>query len=256
MDEKLKAFARILKIMDELREQCPWDRKQTLESLRPLTIEETYELGDAILQADMKGIKEELGDLLLHIVFYAKIGEEKGAFDIAHVINDLCEKLISRHPHIYGDVKVNNEEDVKQNWEKLKLKEGKKSVLGGVPPSLPAMIKAYRIQDKAAQVKFEWENTEDVWKKVKEEEQELLEAVATGRKEKTEEEFGDLLFALVNYSRYLKVDPEAALERTNLKFIRRFKYIEEQAAKNNKALNDMTLEEMDGIWNEAKKNGL
>lgn len=256
MDEKLKAFARILKIMDELREQCPWDRKQTLESLRPLTIEETYELGDAILQADMKGIKEELGDLLLHIVFYAKIGEEKGAFDIARVINDLCEKLISRHPHIYGDVKVNNEEDVKQNWEKLKLKEGKKSVLGGVPPSLPAMIKAYRIQDKAAQVKFEWENTEDVWKKVKEEEQELLEAVATGRKEKTEEEFGDLLFALVNYSRYLKVDPEAALERTNLKFIRRFKYIEEQAAKNNKALNDMTLEEMDGIWNEAKKNGL
>lgn len=256
MEEKLQAFARILKIMDELREQCPWDRKQTLESLRPLTIEETYELADAILQSDMKGVKEELGDLLLHIVFYAKIGEEKGEFDIASVINDLCEKLISRHPHIYGDVKVNNEEDVKQNWEKLKLKEGKKSVLGGVPVSLPALIKAYRIQDKAAQVKFEWDKIEDVLRKVEEEKEELQEAVAGGDKAKIEEEFGDLLFALVNYSRYIKVDPEAALERTNLKFMRRFKYIEEQAEKTNQSMGSMTLEAMDALWNEAKTKGL
>lgn len=258
MNEKLEAFARILKIMDELREQCPWDRKQTLESLRPLTIEETYELGDAILKADMPGIKEELGDLLLHIVFYAKIGEEKGAFDIATVINALCEKLIVRHPHIYGDVKVNNEEDVKQNWEQIKLKEsgGKKSVLGGVPNSLPALIKAYRIQDKAAQVKFEWENIADVWKKVEEETGELHEAIETQKQEKIEEEFGDLLFALVNYSRFLKVDPEAALERTNLKFMRRFQFIEQEAAKLNKSLKDMTLQEMDGIWNQAKAQGI
>lgn len=256
MQDKLQAFARILNIMDELREQCPWDRKQTLESLRPLTIEETYELGDAILQNDLKGIKEELGDLLLHIVFYAKIGEEKGAFDIASVINDLCEKLIHRHPHIYGDVKVQNEEEVKQNWEKLKLKEGKSSVLSGVPNSLPALIKAYRIQDKAAQVKFEWDKIEDVWKKVEEEMQELQHEVAVQNKEKTEEEFGDLLFALVNYSRFLKVDPEAALERTNLKFIRRFKFIEEKAQQQARSLKDMTLEEMDAIWNEAKAAGL
>lgn len=242
--------------MDELREQCPWDRKQTLESLRPLTIEETYELGDAILQKDMKGIKEELGDLLLHIVFYAKIGEEQGAFDIGTVIDALCEKLITRHPHIYGDVKVNNEEDVKQNWEKLKLKEGKKSVLAGVPNSLPALIKAYRIQDKAAQVKFEWKHIEDVWKKVEEETAELKEAVAEHDADKIEDEFGDLLFAMVNYSRFLKVDPEAALERTNLKFMRRFKFIEEEAAQLNKSLNDMTLEEMDAIWNKAKANGI
>ena len=256
MKEKLEAFGRILKIMDELREKCPWDRKQTIESLRPMTIEETYELGDAILKNDMKEVKEELGDLLLHIVFYAKIGEEKGEFDIAGVINNLCEKLITRHPHIYGDVKVNNEEDVKQNWEKIKLKEGKKSVLQGVPVSLPALIKAYRIQDKAAQVKFEWENIEDVWKKVEEEIGELKETLPAGDKRKTEEEFGDLLFALVNYSRFLKVDPEAALERTNLKFMRRFKYIEERAEKENKKLDSMTLEEMDNIWNEAKRNGL
>ncbi|MFN8286251.1 MAG: nucleoside triphosphate pyrophosphohydrolase [Chitinophagales bacterium] len=256
MQQKLEAFARILKIMDELREQCPWDRKQTLESLRPLTIEETYELGDAILQKDMKGIKEELGDLLLHIVFYAKIGEEQGAFDIGTVIDALCEKLITRHPHIYGDVKVNNEEDVKQNWEKLKLKEGKKSVLAGVPNSLPALIKAYRIQDKAAQVKFEWKHIEDVWKKVEEETAELKEAVAEHDADKIEDEFGDLLFAMVNYSRFLKVDPEAALERTNLKFMRRFKFIEEEAAQLNKSLNDMTLEEMDAIWNKAKANGI
>jgi XTP/dITP diphosphohydrolase len=258
MEEKLQAFARILKIMDELREQCPWDRKQTLESLRPLTIEETYELADAILQNDLKGIKEELGDLLLHIVFYAKIGEEKGAFDVASVINDLCEKLIARHPHIYGDVKVANEEEVKQNWEKLKLKEGKKSVLAGIPNSLPALIKAYRIQDKAAQVKFQWENIEDVWKKVDEETEELRAELrgVEPNKDKVEEEFGDLLFAMVNYSRYLKLDPEAALERTNLKFIRRFKFIEEKAATQGKALTDMTLAEMDAIWNEAKVAGL
>ncbi len=256
MQQKLEAFARILKIMDELREQCPWDRKQTLESLRPLTIEETYELGDAILQKDMKGIKEELGDLLLHIVFYAKIGEEQGAFDIGTVIDALCDKLITRHPHIYGDVKVNNEEDVKQNWEKLKLKEGKKSVLAGVPTSLPALIKAYRIQDKAAQVKFEWKHIEDVWKKVDEETAELKEAVAENNADKIEDEFGDLMFALVNYARFLKVDPEAALERTNLKFMRRFKFIEEEAALLNKSLNDMSLEEMDAIWNKAKALGI
>lgn len=256
MEEKLQAFARILKIMDELREQCPWDRKQTMETLRPLTIEETYELGDAILQADMKDIKEELGDLLLHIVFYAKIGEEKGDFDITGVINSLCEKLIHRHPHIYGDVKVNDEEDVKRNWEQLKLKEGKKSVLAGVPKSLPALIKAYRIQDKAAQVKFEWDNIADVWRKVEEETAELKEAVEAGDKEKKEEEFGDLLFAMVNYARFLEIDPETALERTNIKFIRRFKYIEEQAENKSKSLHDMTLGEMDAIWNEAKAKGL
>lgn len=252
----MQAFARILKIMDELREQCPWDRKQTMETLRPLTIEETYELGDAILQADMKDIKEELGDLLLHIVFYAKIGEEKGAFNITSVIDGLCEKLIHRHPHIYGDVKVNGEEDVKRNWEQLKLKEGKKSVLAGVPKSLPALIKAYRIQDKAAQVKFEWDNIDDVWKKVEEETAELKEAILLGSKEKKEEEFGDLMFAMVNYARFLEIDPETALERTNIKFMRRFKYIEEQAELKGKNLNDMTLGEMDAIWNEAKAKGL
>ncbi len=257
MQEKLDAFARILKIMDELREQCPWDRKQTLETLRPLTIEETYELSDAILKGDMKNLKEELGDLLLHLVFYAKIGEEKGEFDMAQVINDLCEKLIYRHPHIYADVKVNNEEDVKKNWEQLKMREGKKSVLSGVPNGLPSLIKAYRIQDKAAQVKFEWENIEDVWKKVEEEMEELQSEVGSPKSEiAVEEEFGDLLFALVNYSRFLKIDAEAALERTNIKFIRRFKFIEEKAEAMNKTLNDMTLGEMDAIWNEAKTNGL
>jgi XTP/dITP diphosphohydrolase len=267
-EEKLLAFERILKIMDELREQCPWDRKQTMETLRPLTIEETYELGDAILKNDMKNVKEEIGDLLLHIVFYARIGEEKGEFDMASVINDLCEKLIYRHPHIYGNVKVNDEEDVKKNWEQLKMREGKKSVLGGVPDSLPSLIKAYRIQDKAAQVKFEWENIEDVWRKVEEEMGELHAEIDLRKQEsavpdsrvstpdKVEEEFGDLLFALVNYARFLKIDPETALERTNIKFIRRFKFIEQKAEELGKTLNDMTLEEMDGIWNEAKKNGL
>jgi XTP/dITP diphosphohydrolase len=252
MDEKLEAFGRILKIMDELREQCPWDRKQTLESLRPLTIEETYELSDAIIKKDMTLLKEELGDILLHIVFYVKIGEEQGAFDMAQVINDLCEKLIRRHPHIYGDVKVDNEEDVKQNWEKIKMKEGRTSVMSGVPESLPALIKAWRIQDKAKQVGFEWENIADVWKKVEEEMDELKEVVRMGKADEIEDEFGDLMFSLVNYSRFLNVDPETALERTNQKFLSRFRYIESEAAKRGKQLTDMTLGEMDAIWNEAK----
>ena len=253
MNEKLIAFERILKIMDELREQCPWDRKQTLESLRPLTIEETYELSDAIMKKDLGMIKEELGDLLLHIIFYAKIGEEQGSFDIAKVMNDLSDKLIRRHPHIYGDVKVENEEEVKQNWEKIKMQEGRKSVMGGVPESLPAMIKAWRIQDKARQVGFEWEDVEDVWRKVEEEIYELKEAIALSADERVEDEFGDVIFALINYSRYIKVDPETALERTNQKFLKRFRYIEEVAAGQGKAMTDLTLGEMDKIWNEAKR---
>jgi XTP/dITP diphosphohydrolase len=252
MNEKQKAFGRILTIMDELREKCPWDRKQTLESLRPLTIEETYELSDAIIKKDLGLLKEELGDILLHIVFYAKIGEEQGAFDITQVINDLCEKLIRRHPHIYGDVKVENDEQVKQNWEKLKMKEGRKSVMGGVPESLPALIKAWRIQDKAKQVGFEWDNIEDVWKKVEEELTEFKEVVKEADADKMEDEFGDMLFSLVNYSRFLNIDPETALERTNQKFLGRFRYIEEVAAAQGKQLTDMTLGEMDAIWNEAK----
>ena len=252
MDEKQKAFGRILTIMDELREKCPWDMKQTLESLRPLTIEETYELSDAIIKKDLGVLKEELGDLLLHIVFYAKIGEEQGAFDIAQVINDLCEKLIRRHPHIYGDVKVENEEQVKQNWEKLKMKEGRKSVMGGVPESLPALIKAWRIQDKAKQVGFEWDNIEDVWKKVEEELTEFKEVAKEGNTDRMEDEFGDLLFSLVNYSRFLNIDPDTALERTNQKFLKRFRHIEEVALAQGKQLTDMTLGEMDAIWNEAK----
>ncbi len=256
MNNKTLAFERILTIMKELREQCPWDRKQTMETLRSLTIEETYELSDVILRNDLKGIKEELGDILLHIVFYARIGEEQQAFDIADVINTLCDKLISRHPHIYGDVSVKDDEEVKKNWEMLKLKEGKRTVLGGVPSSLPALIKSYRIQDKAAQVKFEWENIEDVWRKVEEEQEELKEAVASGSHQKIEEEFGDLLFALVNYSRFLKVDAEAALERTNIKFMRRFNYIEERVSSDGKSLSNMSLDEMDALWNEAKRIGL
>lgn len=256
MNNKTLAFERILTIMNELREQCPWDRKQTMETLRPLTIEETYELSDVILRNDLKGIKEELGDILLHVVFYARIGEEQQAFDIADVINTLCDKLISRHPHIYGDVSVKDDEEVKKNWEMLKLKEGNRTVLGGVPSSLPALIKSYRIQDKAAQVKFEWENIEDVWKKVEEEQEELKEAVAIGSHQKIEEEFGDLLFALVNYSRFLKVDAEAALERTNIKFMRRFNYIEEKVSSEGKSLSNMSLDEMDALWNEAKRIGL
>ncbi|MDX2002173.1 MAG: nucleoside triphosphate pyrophosphohydrolase [Chitinophagales bacterium] len=259
IEDKKQAFERLLGIMDDLREQCPWDRKQTMESLRNLTIEETYELADAILKEDLNGVKEEIGDILLHLVFYSKIGSEKGAFDIADVINGLCEKLISRHPHIYGDVKVADENEVKVNWEKLKMKEGKKSVLSGVPGSLPALIKALRIQDKSKQVGFEWENSAQVWAKVEEELQELKEVTLDKSKEKSqdkiEEEFGDLLFALVNYARFINVDPETALERTNHKFIKRFSYIEEQALMQKRNLQEMTLEEMDALWNEAKRLG-
>jgi len=247
---KLDAFARLLQIMDELREQCPWDRKQTFESLRNLTIEETYELADEILKGDLNGIKEEVGDLMLHMVFYSKIAEEKKAFDIAGAINDVCDKLVKRHPHIYGDVKVNDEEDVKRNWEQLKLKEGKKSVLSGVPTSLPAMVKAYRMQEKTKQVGFEWENAHQVWEKVEEEMAEFKETMDQDlAKAKKEEEFGDVLFSLVNYARFQGIDPETALERINKKFKSRFEYIEANATKD---LNDMTLAEMDALWNEAK----
>jgi len=250
MEKKLKAFGRTLQIMDELREQCPWDRKQTFESLRNLTIEETYELADAILEKDMKGIKEEIGDLLLHVIFYAKIAEEKEEFDIADAMNDLCDKLINRHPHIYGDVHVDNEEDVMRNWEQIKMQEkGKKSVLSGVPKGLPAIVKAYRMQEKTAKVGFEWDKIEHVWDKVEEETAELQEAVAEGDKKHIEEEVGDLFFALINYCRYLDVDPETALEKVNKKFKNRFEYIEENAPK---ALTDMSLDEMDALWNEAK----
>lgn len=258
MQEKLKAFERLLNIMDDLREKCPWDRKQTFQSLRNLTIEETYELADALLEEDLKAIKEELGDVLLHIVFYAKIGDEKGAFDMATVINDLCDKLINRHPHIYGNVKADTEEAVKENWEQIKLKEGKKSVLSGVPVSLPAMVKAYRLQDKSKQVGFEWENREQVWDKVEEELAELKEHTLQGDNAdpaKVEEEFGDLLFSLVNYSRFINVDPESALERTNKKFQYRFQYIEAKAKEQGRDLKEMTLGEMDALWNEAKTHG-
>ncbi len=248
--QKLDAFGRLLKIMDELREKCPWDKKQTLESLRNLTIEETYELGDAILNQDLKGVKEEIGDLMLHLVFYAKIGEEKNAFDIADSLNGICEKLISRHPHIYGDVEVADENEVKRNWEQLKLKEGKKSILEGVPAGLPAMVKAYRMQEKTKQVGFEWENTEQVWAKVQEEIGELHDEVLAGSSpEKIELEFGDVLFSLVNYARFINVDPETALEKTNRKFKSRFEFIEKNAPR---PLAEMTLEEMDVLWNEAK----
>lgn len=252
-EAQLKAFGRLLDIMDDLRAQCPWDKKQTLESLRPLTIEETYELGDAILDQDLEEIRKELGDILLHIVFYAKIGSEKQAFDIEDVCNGICEKLIARHPHIYGDVKVENEEDVKKNWEKLKMKEGRKSVLEGVPRSLPALVKAERLQDKVSGVGFDWDNADQVWDKVEEELAEFKTEVARADQDKTEAEFGDVLFALVNYARYVKVNPENALERTNKKFIQRFQYIEEQAKNDNKSLKDMSLEEMDVFWEAAKK---
>ena len=252
-EEQLKAFDRLLTIMDELREECPWDRKQTMESLRPLTIEETYELGDAILDKDIEEVRKELGDLLLHLVFYAKIGSESNDFDIADVANGICEKLISRHPHIYGDVKVENEEDVKKNWENLKLKEGKKSVLEGVPGSFPALVKASRIQDKVAGVGFDWEEPQQVFEKLEEELRELQEEVNIADKDKMEAEFGDVMFSMINYARFLKINPENALERTNKKFIARFKYLEQKAAENNIALKDMTLAEMDVYWNEAKK---
>jgi len=239
--------------MDDLREKCPWDRKQTIQSLRQMTLEETYELTDAITDNDWKGIKEELGDLLLHIVFYAKIGKEQNQFTLDEVINGICDKLIARHPHIYDDVKVNDEEDVKKNWEKLKLKEGKKSVLSGVPKTLPAMVKAMRLQEKAKQVGFEWENKDQVWEKVKEEEGELKEAIETGEQVKIEEEFGDLVFSLVNFARFLGIDAENALEVTNKKFTRRFNQMEEEAMASGKDLNNMSLEEMDDIWNHIKR---
>ena len=257
------SFLRLVSIMDELREKCPWDRKQTIQTLRHMTIEETYELTDAITEVDWNGIREELGDLLLHIVFYSKIGGEQNKFTLEEVIDGISEKLIARHPHIYGDVRVNDEEDVKKNWEKLKLKEGKKSILSGVPKSLPATVKAMRLQEKAKQIGFEWENKDQVWEKVEEEMGELRSAIVdwqsadhddlTMQHKKVEEEFGDLIFSLINYARFLRVDAENALEVTNKKFIRRFSQMEEEATKSGKDLADMTLLEMDSIWNSIKK---
>ena len=250
--DQLQAFDRLLTIMDELREKCPWDRKQTMESLRHLTIEETYELGDAILDKDMDEIRKELGDVLLHLVFYSKIGSETNDFDIADVANGICDKLIDRHPHIYGDVVVADEEEVKRNWENLKLKEGKKSVLEGVPKSLPAMVKANRIQDKVAGVGFDWEEPKQVFEKLQEELKELEDEVTDNNSDLIEAEFGDVLFSMINYARFLNVNPENALERTNKKFIKRFQYLESKAAEQGKALKDMSLSEMDIFWNEAK----
>ena len=252
-EQQLAAFDRLLTIMDELRVGCPWDKKQTMESLRHLTIEETYELGDAILDNDLDEVKKELGDLLLHIVFYAKIGSETKDFDIADVANSISEKLTSRHPHIYGDIDVKDAQEVERNWEKLKLKEGKKSVLEGVPKSLPALVKASRIQDKVAGVGFDWEEPKQVFEKVKEELAELQEEVIANDQENMEAEFGDVLFSMINYARFLKIDPESALERTNKKFIKRFQYLESKAKELNKDLSDMTLTEMDVFWEEAKK---
>jgi XTP/dITP diphosphohydrolase len=249
---QLKAFDRLLTIMDELREQCPWDKKQTMETLRHLTIEETYELGDAVLDKDLEEVKKELGDLLLHIVFYAKIGSETKDFDIADVANSICDKLIYRHPHIYGDVVVANEEEVKQNWEKLKLKEGKSSVLEGVPKSLPALVKASRIQEKVAGVGFDWEAPNQVWEKVEEELNEFKAEVANANQDRMESEFGDVLFSMINYARFLKINPENALERTNKKFTKRFQYLEQKAKEQGKSLSEMTLNEMDIFWEEAK----
>jgi XTP/dITP diphosphohydrolase len=255
MEKTVAAFGRLLQIMDELRAQCPWDKKQTLESLRYLTIEETYELSDSILEKDMDGIKKELGDLMLHLVFYSKIASESNAFDMNDVLDNIIGKLIHRHPHIFGDVKVRDAKEVKDNWEKIKLQEkGNESVLSGVPGSLPAMVKAYRIQEKASGVGFDWDNPGQVWDKVNEELSELHEAVDQGMDhDKQEDELGDLLFAIVNYARFIDVNPEDALERTNKKFIKRFQYLENKAKKNNKPLNEMTLGEMDVFWNEAKK---
>ncbi len=251
--QKLEAFSRLLDIMDELREKCPWDMKQTNESLRHLTIEETYELSDAILKNDTNEIKKELGDVLLHLVFYARIGSETGSFDIADVCNSLCEKLISRHPHIYGDVKVENAEQVKENWEQLKLKEGNKSVLSGVAKGTPSIVKALRMQEKAAQVGFDWPTPKEVWAKVDEELAELKEEFNTNpTSEHTEKEFGDYLFSLINLARKYNINPDDALEKTNHKFLTRFQYIEEKAKENNQKLTEMTLEEMDVYWNEAK----
>jgi MazG family protein len=253
MEPVANSFLALVKIMDELRAQCPWDKKQTIHTLRPLTIEETYELADAITDNDWKGVKEELGDLLLHLLFYAKIGTEENKFTLQEVIEGISAKLIHRHPHIYSDVKVADEEEVKRNWEKLKIKEGKTSVLGGVPPSLPAIVKATRIQEKAKQVGFEWDNKEAVWDKVKEEMDELQEAIQTKQQADIEEEFGDVLFSLANYARFLQVDAEGALEKTNKKFIRRFQEMEKIAIAAGKSLSEMSLLEMDSIWNEVKQ---
>jgi XTP/dITP diphosphohydrolase len=250
---QLEAFDRLLTIMDELREQCPWDKKQTMETLRPLTIEETYELGDAILNADLNEVKGELGDLLLHIVFYSKIGSETNDFDITDVINTICKKLIHRHPHVYGDVIIKNETEVKHNWENLKLKEGKNSVLEGVPHSLPALVKASRIQEKVAGVGFDWKHTDQVWNKIEEEIKELKEEILNMNQNAIEDEFGDVLFSLINYARFLNVNPENALERTNKKFIKRFQYLEKKANQDQKSLSEMTLAEMGIYWDEAKK---
>lgn len=251
--DQLAAFNRLLDIMDELREKCPWDKKQTLESLRHLTIEETYELADAILDNDLEEIKNELGDVLLHIIFYAKIGSEKKAFDIGDVANAISDKLIDRHPHIYGDVNVESVEDVQRNWEELKLKEGKESVLEGVPKSLPAVIKAYRIQDKVAGVGFDWEQPEQVWEKVQEELSELNEEIKNNNTENIEKEFGDVLFSMINYARFINVNPENALEKTNKKFIKRFQFLEQAAKKEGKKLSDMSLVEMDVHWENSKE---
>ncbi len=252
-ESQLKAFGELLDIMDEIREKCPWDKKQTYESLRHLTIEETYELGDAILDNDLPEIKKELGDLMLHIVFYAKIASETQDFDIADVIDSINEKLVHRHPHVFGDVQVESEEEVAKNWEKLKLKEGRKSILEGVPKSLPAMVKASRIQDKAASAGFDWNNSKQVFDKVKEEIFELHYEVKTNNKAKIEAEFGDVLFSMINYARFIKVDPESALERTNKKFIQRFQFLEKETQKQGKQLTDMTLEEMDVYWEKSKE---
>ena len=253
MENKTKSFARLLTIMDELREQCPWDQKQTLDSLRYLTIEEMYELSDAILEKDMDEIKKELGDVLLHIVFYSRIASETNDFDIADVINDICEKLIHRHPHIYGDVKVADEKEVKKNWERLKLKEGRKSVLEGVPKSLPAIVKAFRIQEKVRGIGFDWDNKTQVWEKVLEEIEELKVEIEKGDNDRIESEFGDVLFALTNYARFINVNPEDALERTNKRFIKRFQIMEKLIEKENLKLDDMNLEQMDVYWTQAKK---
>jgi XTP/dITP diphosphohydrolase len=250
--EKLAAFGRLLDIMDDLREKCPWDQKQTMESLSYLTVEETYELTDAISEGNLEEVKKEIGDLMLHMVFYSKIGSEKQAFDIADVLDGICEKLIYRHPHIYGDVIVSSEAEVKANWEALKLKEGKKSVLEGVPKSLPALVKAIRIQEKAKGVGFDWDNADDVWAKVKEELTEFEQALASKNTEETENEFGDLLFSLINFARFKNIHPETALENTNKKFIQRFQFIESKANNQNKSIQDLTLAEMDVFWNEAK----
>lgn len=258
-EAKLAAFDRLLTVMDELRENCPWDKKQTIETLRHLTVEETYELSDAILDGDLNEVKKELGDLMLHLVFYSRIASEEKAFDVADVLHSICDKLIERHPHIYSDVVAEDEETVKANWEKIKLKTGNKSVLEGVPKSLPAMVKAMRIQDKARGVGFDWDKKEQVWEKVEEEMQEFKEEFNVSSSEKIDKvrataEFGDLLFSLVNYSRFLNIDAEEALERTNKKFIKRFQYLETESAKDGKKLGEMTLAEMDAYWNRAKNS--